>query len=408
MFLKQKQKKRQNQSRKKPPKKKKGASKKGSRGAGNRMSPYARLLMDPCNAPLVPGMHGPNNGYLSRLKKFVTLGQAYPNASSVATCGYVIWSPRYHSEGSGAISLGPGNPNSYSNAFVWLTTNSALVPENLATSTSAANPQIYGSSKSASATPQVSTYSIPDPANDFVVGGLCQDARLVSACMRVTYLGTMNASDGQFCFIKNLPMEQFLYSTAAGSNPTALLSVDRLFELADAASRLGLESHEVRYRDGGSDADRFIAGEDQGVGIGANAQATPPLTGYISGLNQAATVTNPNVIGFAFRGFTAGQLTKLSIELHKNIEWRPAANSGIGAPIVTQLGESKLAAAETFLDRYAPSWETMSGAATQANLSRLVQAAKTGYDVANSMGLGNSRGPHRGRIGGWDPLSLNF
>lgn len=293
------------------------------------------------------------------------------------------------------MAVGPVAPNSWSNAFVWITADSSAVPQNFVSSTTAGNAPLYGSAKSASATPQQSTYSIPDPASTFVSGGLCQDARLISACMKVTYLGTMNASDGQFCFIKNVPLEQFLYSTAAGANPAGLLSVDRLFEMADSCGRLGLETHEVRYRDGGSDADKFIATEDAGVAIGSLSQVTPPLTGYITTVNQAVGFSNPNVIGFAFRGFSAGQLSKLSIEMYKNFEWRPAANVGVTAPAVTQLGTSKLAPAETFLDRFSPSWETMSGMATQSNLARLVQAAGTGYDAARSMGLGGIRAPRR-------------
>lgn len=346
-------------------------------------------------------MHGPNNGYLSRMKRFVTLGQPYAQASASATSGYIIWCPRFHSEGSGEVSIGTGGPNSWSNAFVWITSNSSNVPDNEASTASAGNSQIYGSAKSASVVPMLTSYSIADPAAEFVSGGLCQDARLISACMKVTYLGTMNASDGQFCYIKNIPLQQFLYDTAAGSNPRGLMSVDRLFEMADSCGRLGLETHEVRYRDGGGDADKFIPGEDSGVAIGSITQTDPASPGYISFLNDAVGYSNPNVIGFAFRGFSAGQLSKLSIEMYKNFEWRPAANSGVTAPSATQLGVSKLAPAETWLDRFVPSWETMSGLATHSNLARLVQAAGTGYDAARSMGLGGTRAPRRLTNGGF-------
>lgn len=116
---------------------------------------YARLLADPCNAPLVhPVYSGAEGGYLVRVDNFYTLG-----VSAGSTSGILVWTP-------GAIG----------------TTNSELV------GFETNNPAVAGS-VSAIATA---------PGKTFLQAA--SNVRCVAACMKASYPGSESTRSGRVHF----------------------------------------------------------------------------------------------------------------------------------------------------------------------------------------------------------------
>lgn len=132
------------------PKKKKAKANRGNMS----VMPYARLLSDPCNAPLVqPLYEGYDGGYMIRFESFHTW-----NASAGATSGYFMYTP-------GAI--GPNNID--------------LIGGEGATSSTAIAAAAYGNQLGGRTFLQGSAASV----------------RVAAACMEITYSGSEQSRAGR-------------------------------------------------------------------------------------------------------------------------------------------------------------------------------------------------------------------
>jgi hypothetical protein len=158
-------------------------------------------------------------------------------------------------------------------------------------------------------------FSLDDPAVALLSGGLAKDARTLSACMRVQYIGAMQSSAGQIALIENLPVEEL----------STDITVDELFRLSTKVDRMGVGMHEVKFRPS-QISERFrhlpnSAAATNTERIIETGIAATALTRFQSN-NQGY-----RCFGFAWRGTDSA--TALAIEFIKNIEWRPASDAGL-------------------------------------------------------------------------------
>lgn len=326
------------------------------------------MLMSPCDAPLVNGMHGTMSGYLQRTKAIVDLTQT---AAVTNTCGYIIWAPRYFSPGVGIQSDVGSTARNQMNLFLWQSGDAGLRPLNSKEVAAGYtdNPPTYGLPRTTTGA-WSSTKAIPDPASAFVGGAVCEDARLLSSCIRVTYTGRQMDSAGLICPIRNLSMSDFLVrNDITGEFSAKGLSVNDIFKLAPDQVRLGTEVHEIRSRDSDNELDEWQTHIDPaaypGVWYGTGTIGVP------SAMDPSVSPREPNVYGFAWRDVEASQFTKMYVELFKNFEWRPQSSAGISLPTEERTSAvSNVPKAMQYLDRAKHGWDIarpyVSGAMTFA------------------------------------------
>jgi len=309
------------------------------------VSPYAKMLADPCNATLIPGLFGDSEGLLARLKGELT----FTSNSSPATCGYVLWLADSH----GANQIGPG---SYRTGSL---VGARFDSTNESVTNTAASPAYCGAVASTG-----QGFSREDPALP-LVNGIARDARTLSACMRMAYLGSMQSAAGQVAFLENVPLTNMLDS-----------SVDELFRLATHVKRIGVGTHEIKFRP--SENSKFFSSfELANVLTQSQRDITSPLTlgSEGSGETTVEDVRGPRVFGFAWRG--TDDATNLAFEFIKNVEWRPRTDSGLPTIKPVAIHETSMVHhAERELDRKLGSTWSL-GSLTSA-AGQLAETAFTG------------------------------
>jgi hypothetical protein len=278
------------------------------------MLPFARMLANPCDATLIPGFNGTDEGILSRLKTTYT----YPATAN--TNGYVLWCPTYVG--------GNGHMNclaEFSNDSSGKTVNTVAAP--------------LGSGG-------VSGFAIDVGATDFVLSSTVSDFRVVSACIRVTYTGALQASSGLIGYIENLPVDTFLLGQASLDE---CASTDDLLALCSKVTRLGVDTHESRYRPSGASLNTFKQDASGVYTLGVPATSRTTMT------NESKRFA-PTFHGFVFKGIDMDQL---NFEFIQNIEWRPETRAGFVSVVPRQLkadGYKRQVAA--WLDSNYPGWAT--------------------------------------------------
>jgi len=183
----------------------------------NVLAPLVRMVQDPCKAPLVPGLYGETEGYLTKFHKSTN--------ATLGPCGYIVWFP----DMMGTIGdVGP-------NLSVYMPTagNPDLVPLN-----TVQNP--YGSGNMFEA--DVTASEITEPAYSFVTA-TTDGFRTLSACMSLNYTGRMDATQGEIAVLTGVPIST-MFSGSSHVPPT----VNRLFTYAEGTQRLSLDGHEVKWR----------------------------------------------------------------------------------------------------------------------------------------------------------------
>lgn len=306
---------------------------------GINLSTYAKMVSDPCNCPLVPGIYGSSEGLLSKTKK-----SFYDGSSS--TCGFVLWCPDFHNGLDATHQTG--------NLFTWVHTNSAQPVAN-----TTANPFGTGARFDATASTAHTEY---DPAFNFVSEGLVQDARNISACIDLTYFGAMYVAEGEMTYVNGLPVTALL-------DQTSPLTVDRLFQWSNNTHRLGVDTFENVWRP--SDDDIFYNSTADCVKIGV--PGVGPST-----LPENAEAKGPTVFGFAFRGLSSTQENKLRYGLTKIVEWRAKPSSGLAQTTSVATGVSVMQKVVLALDRAAPKWQHRILDAAGGVATRALEHAFTG------------------------------
>jgi hypothetical protein len=296
------------------PKKKSGkqaAPRKLKNKGASKVGPYARMLSDPCNAELVPGFYGAQEGILSRYKT-----TSFP--SEATAHGYIAWFPSY----TGATGGYGTNWNAlyFTGAnFTDAPTNTTLFP--------------LGSGVAGCGV------CIQVGAAPFIATNVVQDFRTVSACMRAVYTGSVSSCAGRIAILDNVPAKLLL------SCP----STAQMFNLSADSNRVSLDATEVAYRP----SPETMEFRDKSAQLYTVGDHTTTPTYY------SATATNIQPTGFviAWTGIPSNQLI---FDFIQNIEWRPASGSGyIEVPPKQLATSSYLDSTLKMLDDVAPGWTKM-------------------------------------------------
>jgi hypothetical protein len=296
------------------------------------------MLSDPCHATLIPGFNGTDEGILSRLKT------TYSFPASAATSGYVLWCPTYVGGSDHANCL-----VEYSNDASLPTNNTVAEP--------------LGSGGS-------SGIFIDVGATTFVQSNTVSDFRVVSACIRVTYTGAMQSSAGIIGYIENLPVDTLLLGQAS-LNECA--SPDDFLALCSNVKRMGVETHESRYRPSGASLNTFKQ-DVSGVYTPGNPGSTRTI------MTAESKRFAPVFHGFAFKGIS---MDDLNIEFIQNIEWRPETRAGFVSVIPRQMKPEGFKRTVTgWLDKNYPGWATAMAHSAGRMALRAATTAFTGVSPA--------------------------
>jgi hypothetical protein len=308
------------------------------------------MIGDPCNAPLVPGIYGDQEGLLARVKSTFS-------SNMLANSGYLLWSPEYNSDpyNSGA-PVGPAN-------VFFFGSNSPHVPP----SNSASYP--YGSETYGIGANMGTAKALDDPAAQLLATDLVQDARCISACMSMIYTGKMMDSSGQVAFIEGLPLSAIIADDGSHSSVT---SVDSLFTWSTRSTRLGTDKIEVKFRPRATTMS-FRSAEASPIIVD-----TPGTSKSI--VTTAAQTLQPTFFGIAWRGLVVTTTPDFSFELTKCLEWRAAPVSGLthASPQTINPGPVQLQAVHALDKKIGPGWSAGIEQSVMSNVGRIAQSAFTG------------------------------
>jgi len=295
------------------------------------MGPVERLISDPCKAPLKEGYFATSEGFLQRFHH----STAHPTTVNNPTSGFLLWCPDRHgvaydvASGGGAInSLWFAGADPQANP-----SNTATLPLALHAQPDAAN----GSCISDPAAGIVSSFS-----------SLAADYRHLSSCMRLTYTGPLQSTQGEIAFLSNIPSEIVL----AGSQPVSDLSVDTLFVRASKTLRLSTDTYENVYRPDVVHPAQWVNHSGGGAFHGGT---IPTIPSFVTS-NEANI--RPRWFGFAYRGMTPAIIEALRFDRYKVVEFRPNFASGMPGAVPRGVSEhpNPAARALTLLDRTYPDW----------------------------------------------------
>jgi hypothetical protein len=310
-------------------------------------STYLKMVSDPCNCPLLPGIYGTTDGMLSKTKKTFYDG-------SNSTCGFVLWSPDWTNASS----------QDFGNLFTWV----GLVP-NLLVLNNTTHPFGRGARFDTTA---LTSHTESDPAFQFAQEGLVEDLRNISSCIDITYFGAMFEAEGELTYINDLP----LTSLIDAANP---VSVDLLFQWSNNTQRIGVDTHENVWRP--TEDDTFFSSRVPSIVLGQVGTS-------VSNISDTAAAHTPTVFGFAYRGLDQNKANKLRYNLTKIIEWRPRASSGLAQTTVKTTGINVMQKVVKTLDTNVPGWQHTVKEAAAGLATAVSKAALTG--VINTL-----KGPRR-------------
>ena len=298
---------------------------------------YAQMLMDPCNSKLSPGFYGSSEGYLARFHKVVS-----PNDVAGGTCGAILWVPEFQ-------CIGPINA---------VTTRYNLIC--IAGTSSGANVNLDGYG--------TGSLAVIDPCYQFVAGTVATDARTLSACIKMSYLGQMASTQGMVGHV------DVAFSAIEDRIRGSTMSIDSLFELSQVVQRTNLDPLEQRWTPGPS-SDRF-KGPGDTLGTSEDFAVTVASGNFTIG--TSASVDNPRMIGFVWKGYAGATpfSSVLQFDLYKNIEWRPQASAGISMPNPVRTAIIPPAhTALMMLDGAVPGWRNKAHAVAQTGAQAIAKKA---------------------------------
>lgn len=275
------------------------------------MSVLTRMIANPCDAELVPGVYETSNGILSRYKSVHALAESDTN-------GFVLWCPSYPGNDYDAASVRSLN------AFFFAAASVANSVQNTDVNPLGSN---TGLSTSAHAV----------GADGFINGTTLRDYRTVSACIRMNYTGTTSDCQGRMGFLDNVPVSIF-------SN--ANVNVSTLMQYASNTQRVSLDTMEVIFRP--DEVSEKFKNKDAKLWTTQVADATF--------LDQTAAADEPVMIGFVWTGVATNQLV---FDFIQNIEWRPDTGTGYVEPAIKQVAPvAQYPRILNWLDNNIPGWTT--------------------------------------------------
>lgn len=303
----------------------------------------AKMIDDPCNSALKPGLYGSSSGYLSRFHS-ISSPQVL---GSAASCGVMLWSPNYYNVGY------VSGTNACWNAIQ----ASALLPTDTLTFNG-----VGGVATGASG-------GIKDPAYEFVHGSVCASARCLSACVRFTYTGQVTSTAGLVSPIR-VPFSVIEGVITGAVTPT----VNTFLQFATSTQRLPLDSLEVKWRPGADDTYRTSAAGTSTVGEDPFVR----FNGGIWSVGSKAQTEQPELIGFVYRGLAVDAAANIQYDLYKNIEWTPEITSGLAyQPSVQMSDVGNAQRALAFLDKTRPGWDQQMISVAKSYAAKTAMAALT-------------------------------
>ena len=322
----------------------------GKKKKTRKLSPYTNMLLNPCSADLLPGIHGTSDGFVGKFKLNL-------NNNSSGKAGYILWIPQLSNAGEA-----DGTAREQFNVYAFSGTNGTQSPEN-----TTGNPLGTDGSWAVNG----SGFSLIDPSSSFLQGNLAQCERLISACIRVSFIGAMSDSSGQIGYIKDFDPRSLIAGGGVGDSPP---SVDQVFNLCAKTVRIGTDTHENIYSsqtpNDGVWSTVLSSGWDSGVAASVVGGSLTTVGG------QAGRFRYP-AFGFCWRGLTT-TTANMVFELTKNIEWRPEPVSGLVQPRPHHHGPSLVQSIMAQLDNNAPGWSERLVNVAATGASRVAQAAFTG------------------------------
>ena len=326
------------------------------------LNAYENMLLNPCTAPLVPGMHADYSGILSRFH------ETYSFSATGTSCGYVLWCDEYTPL---VDSQSPGTTYNR-NVFCGVSDSPSAFPA--LTDTSYA-PIGFPSGTVPSGPPY--TFTLRDPAERFNRSTTCGDMRIISTCMNMRYIGPLVNVQGEVCKISGMPLTDIFQDFGALG---AGVSVDMLFKYGIHINRLGSETVTSR-------------GTDQGEPFYHDDTTSPLINGDASTeakglpfITEAAKSRSPTVYGFAWRGLATTSSAYLTFDLTKNVSWRPKVDSGLSqvTPEVTgPTGGWLHSATKSLQNKFGVDWWAMPEAST---LHTLATTAGRFFAASQSVG----------------------
>jgi hypothetical protein len=132
----------------------------------------------------------------------------------------------------------------------------------------------------------------------------------------------MSDTAGLVATVENLSLADFLRGS------TQIPDIDELFALSTNVRRIGVETHEVKFRPGPTSshyrgyASTSSTAADPDAALVGGVAATGPTVAYDHGQGLS-------LFGFAWKGVPPGGI---ALSFIKNIEWRPAHGAGLTIP----------------------------------------------------------------------------
>lgn len=261
------------------------------------------LILDPCNAALVPGPIGAGpSGYITRLRTRIQL-----HSIASRNNGYFLWFPDYHNYNS----AGTGS------CFGWEYSDTTTPPTNS-----------VGSGFGSANNPGSNTaYRIRDPAFGFVAG-TAESARTLAACAAIIYTGTTMNCSGEVAINTSIDPGSALFSSNGLPNTTAnyfstAQTVIRMPQTKADVLHMPTDINSIWHTAGNNYVDNINNSTDTPLSVAENS------TSYLTDLGPA-TGQVPG-IAIAWAGLPNGTTNDLVIELTKVVEWRPRGDQGIVA-----------------------------------------------------------------------------
>lgn len=336
----------------------KRTSKRTSSAGASHQIQYARLLADPCTAPLVAPQYGASDGgYLTKFSNHRSFQTGSSNTGgNSGSAGYCVWYPDYSGDTG---SSGGGNGNLY----IYGGPDASTQPTN-----STAVPLGNGSFGSTGGA------FLQDPATAFVDTDIVQDCRTAAACIKFLYTGRSDALSGRVGYLEGVPREALLTGTVGGPP-----NVNNLFRYSNNTVRMPMHSLENKFRPGdGSQSYRQPA--DLCFEMGTTSVSVATLgSGTTSGTGLG--------IGFVWEGLQDD--SSISFDFLKAIEWRPEMSSQLVSPpaSVAPGGGNMVSRAMAFLDRVHPGWERQAYSAVTSAVTSAGTQKLLGYAGETALAL---------------------
>jgi hypothetical protein len=253
------------------------------------------MLVDPCNAPLIPGAFGDPSLRMLRESKTLTF------TVTAGKTHHFLWLPKYHCQ---AVGFGESNTHP-SNLFHFGYNNGDTGPTQVENTTAFPWGQAFARSQ-----------TMEDPCYGHVNKTGIRDARTVAACIDLDYTGRNDAECGLVTGF-NAKLGDFWAQAAGATYPTVpLYRYDDVFEIGKESRRPGENLH-VRYQPNFvNEPFDFFPSSDSPVHVG-NTGGTP-ASSTVSGLRLRTD--NPTVLGVAIIGGEAD--TTFRIRFTKIVEYR--------------------------------------------------------------------------------------